>query len=87
MKNENNVIITHYSNITKEGIVLHLNFPATLKTGRLTSKEFYVSWDKIGDSLFDNYAHLDSVDEYRKLRDKSTDKPDVNLDYTNEQGK
>jgi hypothetical protein len=74
MKTEetNDVIITEFSNITKEGIVLHLNKVTTLKTGQLSSKEFYVSWDKIGESIFDNYAHLDSVDEYRKLRLESS---------------
>jgi len=64
------VLITDFSNVTKEGVVLHLNIPTTLKTGKLASKEFYVSWDKIGQELFDNYATGLEVDELRKLRNE-----------------
>jgi hypothetical protein len=62
------VIITGYSNMTKEGIVLHTNVPAKLKTGNVTSKEVWVSWDKIGAALFDDYTEETSVEGRNDLR-------------------
>lgn len=49
-------IITGFSNPTKEGITIHLNKPSRLKNGTGHFKEFWISWDKIGDSLFDDYV-------------------------------
>lgn len=54
-----NIIITHFSNPTSEGVILHLNNPTTLKSGTLAANEFWVSWDKIGKCLFDGYAPAD----------------------------
>lgn len=62
------VIITGFSKPTKEGVVLHLNKPARLKTGTGYFQEVYVSWDKIGAALFDGYTEKMEVDELRKLR-------------------
>lgn len=62
------VIIKGYSNLTKEGVVLHLNKAATLKSGNLATKEFWISWDKIGEALFEDYCNVDSVEYRRKLR-------------------
>lgn len=59
MKDKSDVIILGYSNLTKEGIVLHLNRNAVLKGGKLATKEFWVSWDKIGESLFENYCNYE----------------------------
>lgn len=62
-----NIIITGFSNPTSEGVIIHLNQKASLKTGNLQAAEFWVSWDKIGALLFDSYAEGDSID---KLREK-----------------
>ena len=51
-----NVIIEAISNISEKGIQLKLNTPAKLKTGVLPSDTFWVSWDKIGKSLFQEYS-------------------------------
>lgn len=66
--NMENVIITGFSNPTKEGVVLHLNKKASLKTGNIVSNEFWVSWDKIGHALFDGYTELQEVAERNELR-------------------
>lgn len=68
---ENNVIIIGFSNPTSEGVNLHLNEKASLKTGNIISDTFYVSWDKIGRALFDDYTELESVDDRNKLRNAS----------------
>ena len=62
------IIITGFSNATSEGVVLHLNEKATLKTGNVSSQEFWVSWDKIGQYLFDNYTERVEVDDRNKIR-------------------
>lgn len=62
------VILTGYSNLTKEGVVLHLNKPAKLKSGTGYFKEVWVSWDKIGAALFEDYTQKTDVDGMRKLR-------------------
>ena len=62
------VIIIGYSNVTKEGVVLHLNKKAKLKTGHLSSIEFWVSWDKIGEALLEGYTEKCEVSERRELR-------------------
>lgn len=67
---QNEVLIKSFSNVTKEGLTLHLNRPASLKTGNIVSEEFWVSWDKIGGLLFDRYADIADVEELRKLRSK-----------------
>lgn len=48
--------IESYSNVTSEGVALHLTEKGKLKNGNIVSKEFWVSWDKIGDALFENYS-------------------------------
>lgn len=64
-----NTVIIGFSNPTKEGITLHLNNHTTLKGGTMHSKEFYVSWDKIGKALFDSYCEdLSDLNGLRKLR-------------------
>ena len=62
------VIITEFSNLTSEGLTLHLNKKSTLKTGNVPNDEFWVSWDKIGQLLFDNYTEKVEVDERNQLR-------------------
>ncbi len=62
------VIITSFSNPTSEGVVLHLNKKASLKTGNMVSNEFWVSWDKIGEALIDGYTTKQEVSELRALR-------------------
>ena len=62
------VIVTGYSNVTKEGVVLHLNKKAKLKTSNMACMEFWVSWDKIGEALIDGYTKKCEVSELRELR-------------------
>lgn len=68
------VIIVGYSNLTNEGLVLHLNRAAKLKTGNVATKEFWISWDKIGEMLFNDYCNIDSVEYRNKLRSLTTPK-------------
>jgi hypothetical protein len=41
-----------------------------LKTGNIKSNEFFISWDKIGAGLFNNYTEKVEVSERRKLRNE-----------------
>lgn len=68
MESIKDILIVGFSNPTTEGIVLHFNKPTTLKTGRMIAKEFFVSWDKIGKSLVDDYSESDDVAELNKQR-------------------
>jgi hypothetical protein len=67
------LIITSFSNPSKEGVNLHLNQKGRLKTGKGMFETFYVSWDKIGQALFEDYAEPSSVDELRELRGEYAD--------------
>jgi len=49
------VIITGYT-AQKEGVILETNIPARLKPNRMPSKETFVSWDKLGKLLFEDYT-------------------------------
>jgi hypothetical protein len=61
------VIITSYK-ATKEGVVLETNIPARLKPNRMPSKKTFVSWDKIGKLLFEDYTDEVEVSELDKVR-------------------
>jgi len=63
-----NVIITGYT-ANSEGVVLKTNIPAKLKTGNVKGKTVWVSWDKIGKLLFDDYTELTDVELLNSLRD------------------
>ena len=62
------VIITGFSNVTNKGVTLHTNIPAKLKTGHLKSETKWVSWDKIGESIFDDYTKRTEVQDMKDLR-------------------
>ncbi len=64
----NDVLINGFSNVTKEGVILHLNKKTSLKTANVKSNEFFVSWDKIGNLLFDNYCDSYDLEYLRELR-------------------
>lgn len=64
------VIIIGFSNQTPDGVVLHTNIPARLKTGNVLGKEFWVSWDKIGAALLHKYTEKTLVDELNALREQ-----------------
>jgi len=64
----NEVIITGFSNATKEGVTLHTNIPAKLKTGNVKGTSMWVSWDKIGSALLDNYTERCEVADLKELR-------------------
>jgi hypothetical protein len=55
-----------------EGIVLETNIPAKLKTGNVKGKTCWVSWDKIGALLFENYTELEGVNLRNAIRNNST---------------
>lgn len=61
------VIITGYT-AKKEGVILKTNIPARLKPNRMPSKETFVSWDKLGKLLFEDYTQEVEVAELNKLR-------------------
>jgi hypothetical protein len=62
------VIITGFSNANSEGVILHTNIPAKLKTGNVRGRSTWVSWDKIGELLFDDYTKETDVETLNKLR-------------------
>ncbi len=64
----NEVIITGYSNATSEGITIHTNIEAKLKTGNVRGKTMWVSWDKIGEALLSDYVQIPDVEYRNKLR-------------------
>ena len=66
---EKEVIITGFSDATSEGVTLHTNIPARLKSGSLENSIVWVSWDKIGLALFDNYTQKSEVSDRNKLRE------------------
>jgi len=61
------VIITGYT-AKEEGVILKTNIPARLKPNRMPSKETFVSWDKIGKLLFEDYTDEIEVKERNELR-------------------
>ena len=64
---KNDIIITAFE-AKKEGITIELNKKTSLKTGNVKGNKFWVSWDKIGKLLFDNYTDEVEVAERDKLR-------------------
>lgn len=68
MSKSKEIIIKAISNVTGEGVTLHMNVPAKLKTGIGSYKDVWVSWDKIGESLFENYTMKVEVSDLNKLR-------------------
>lgn len=58
------VIIVNF-NATKEGVILETNIPARLKPNRMPSRETFISWDKIGKALFEDYASPVEADDLR----------------------
>ena len=65
-----NVIVVRTGNVTVEGVALETNVPAVLKGTTLPCKKHWVSWDKIGEALFDDYTEEDGVAERDELRTK-----------------
>lgn len=64
-------IITQIGNVTAEGVVISLNQKTKLKTGVMHSKLFFISWDKIGQALFDNYEDSDDLRTFKELRNEN----------------
>jgi len=65
------VIITGYT-AKSEGIILETNIPAKLKTGNVKGKTVWVSWDKIGELLFEDYTELEGITLRNAIRNKTT---------------
>jgi len=62
------VIITGFRNPNKEGITLVFNKKFSMNCG-LESKEWWVSWDKIGEALCgDGYCNASIKSELEKVR-------------------
>jgi hypothetical protein len=74
------VIITGYT-AKKEGVILETNIPARLKPNRMLSKETFVSWDKIGKLLFEDYTDLEGVASRDSIRNNSSLKEEVEKQY------
>jgi len=65
-------IITDYK-AGKEGVLFHLNKRTRLKKGHVKGNSFWVSWDKIGELLFDDYTDDITVDGRNELRKSKED--------------
>ena len=63
------VIITGYT-AKSEGVILETNIPARLKPNRMPSKVTFVSWDKIGKLLFEDYTDVASRNSNRNGDEK-----------------
>lgn len=74
------VIITGFA-AKSEGVVLETNIPARLKPNRMPSKVTFVSWDKIGKLLFENYTELTGVTLRDAIRSNSSLKEAVEKRY------
>lgn len=68
MKMETTKIIITKWEATSQGILLTTNIPARLKPNRIAIKETFISWDKIGNLLFENYTEAEEVEELNNLR-------------------
>ena len=63
------IIITGFSNVGKEGLTLHTNVKSRLKgSNGMSTNERWVSWDRIGEALFEDYTDKVEVAERDKLR-------------------
>ena len=63
------VILLRCENITKEGLTLIFNKPTKLKGIKgFKTKELWVSWDCIGEMMFEGYTNKVSIEERNKLR-------------------
>lgn len=60
--------IIRYYKAKPEGVVLETNIPSKLKTGNVKGTTFFVSWDRIGELLFDNYTDVETVRELNEIR-------------------
>lgn len=47
--------IESYSNISSEGLTVHLSKKSTTLNGSLECDSFWFSWDSIGEALIKNY--------------------------------
>ena len=74
------LIITGFT-AKSEGVILETNIPARLKPNRMPSKETFVSWDKIGKVLFENYTELEGVASRDSIRNNSSLKEEVEKQY------
>jgi len=74
------VIIIGYTT-KNQGVILETNIPAKLKTGNIKSKEFFISWDKIGKLLFEDYTELSDVASRDSMRNNSALKEKVEKEY------
>lgn len=74
------VIITGYT-AKSEGVILQTNIPARLKPNRMPSKETFVSWDKIGNLLFEDYTQLEGVSIRESINNNSSLKEESEKQY------
>ena len=65
------ILIIGYSNITKQGLTVHLNKRTRLKGLNIINDNFWVSWDKIGKALFENYCDDSSVQGRDRIREQA----------------
>jgi hypothetical protein len=68
----NKVLIKTINNVSKEGVSFTLTHPAALWEDGLVTKDWYVSWDRIGMALFgDAYADAATVTEMQEKRNET----------------
>lgn len=74
------VIIIGFTAKSK-GVIIETNIPAKLKTGNVKGKTVFVSWDKIGGLLFENYTDIVDVELLNSIRNNSSLKEEVEKQY------
>lgn len=70
----------------KEGVILETNVPAKLKIGNVKGTKVWVSWDKIGALLFENYTELEGVEVRNSIRNNSSLKEEIEKQYCMPEG-
>ncbi len=63
------IIIVGFENATSQGVTLVTNKPARLRGHGVRGTSTWVSWDKIGSALFEDYTDACEVVELDALRD------------------
>ena len=74
------VIITGFT-AKSEGVILETNIAAKLKTGNVKGTTCWVSWDKIGALLFEEYTELESVTLRNSIRNNSSLNEELEKQY------
>lgn len=63
----NKPLINGFKNVSAEGVTLCFPRKICMRDGGIASQEWWVSWDKIGSSLFPEYEIPSVAGERRRL--------------------